>query len=283
MQKLTFITGNAKKAETLAQYFHVEVDHMKLNLPEIQSLNLEEVAIDKAQRAYEIVQSPVLVEDISLTFDAWNGLPGPLIKWFLHSIGNLGMCRMLDVFETREASVGVCYAYHDGTTVHTFSATRRGSIIENPQGDIGFGFDPIFVPEGHTKTWGEMDKEESDTTSIRKPALEKFAKFLQSQVVAKAQQAKVYSNYMDTNNTTNTQARVDIYSTSSCHFCHMAKEWLTEKGIAYNDFNVGVDADKRKEMVEMTGQLGVPVIKIGEDVMIGFNPDKMAQLLGVAA
>ena len=87
---------------------------------------------------------------------------------------------------------------------------------------------------------------------------------------------------MDTNNTNTSAARVDIYSTATCHFCHMAKEWMTEKNISYNDFNVGSDAEKIKEIVEMTGQLGVPVIKIGDDVMIGFNPDKMAQLLGVA-
>ncbi len=90
---------------------------------------------------------------------------------------------------------------------------------------------------------------------------------------------------MDTNNTntnTNSGTKVDIYSTATCHFCHMAKEWMTEKNIPFNDYNVGTDAEKRKEMVEMTGQLGVPVIKIGDDVMIGFNPDKMAQLLGVA-
>ena len=87
---------------------------------------------------------------------------------------------------------------------------------------------------------------------------------------------------MDTNNTNTMGAKVDIYSTNSCHFCHMAKEWLTEKNIPYNDFNVGLDQAKRKEMVEITGQLGVPVIKIGNDVMIGFNPEKMATLLGVA-
>jgi glutaredoxin len=62
----------------------------------------------------------------------------------------------------------------------------------------------------------------------------------------------------------------------------MAKDWLTAKGIAFTDYNVGENMEKRKEMVEMTGQLGVPVIKIGDDVMIGFNQDKMAELLGVA-
>ena len=63
----------------------------------------------------------------------------------------------------------------------------------------------------------------------------------------------------------------------------MAKDWLTAKNIPYMDYNVGENMEKRKEMVEITGQLGVPVIKIGSDVMIGFNPDHMAQLLGVKA
>jgi glutaredoxin-like YruB-family protein len=82
----------------------------------------------------------------------------------------------------------------------------------------------------------------------------------------------------DTNNTSTTK-NVEIYSTESCHFCHLAKDWLTEKNIPFTDYNVGADQEKRKEMVEMTGQLGVPVIKIGDDVMIGFNEEKMAELL----
>jgi glutaredoxin len=62
----------------------------------------------------------------------------------------------------------------------------------------------------------------------------------------------------------------------------MAKDWLTAKNIPYTDYNVAVDMEKRKEMVDITGQLGVPVIKIENDVMVGFNPDQMAKLLGVA-
>lgn len=82
---------------------------------------------------------------------------------------------------------------------------------------------------------------------------------------------------MDTNDT----KKVEIYSTPTCHFCHMAKDWMTEKQISFIDYNVAENLEKRKEMVEMTGQLGVPVIKIGNDVMVGFNPDQMAKLLGV--
>ncbi len=80
--------------------------------------------------------------------------------------------------------------------------------------------------------------------------------------------------------TTDTKT-VEIYSTASCHFCHMAKEWMTANHIPFVDYNVGEDMEKRKEMVEMTGQMGVPVIKIGNDVMVGFNQDQMAKLLGV--
>jgi glutaredoxin len=62
----------------------------------------------------------------------------------------------------------------------------------------------------------------------------------------------------------------------------MAKDWLTSKNIPFSDYNVAEDLNKRKEMVEMTGQLGVPVIKIGEEVMIGFNQAQMAKILEIA-
>ena len=90
---------------------------------------------------------------------------------------------------------------------------------------------------------------------------------------------------MDTNTTqgaTTATKKVEIYSTESCHFCHMAKEWLTYKNIPFVDYNVGQDMERRKEMVEMTGQLGVPVIKIEDNLMIGFNQEQMAKLLEVA-
>lgn len=72
---------------------------------------------------------------------------------------------------------------------------------------------------------------------------------------------------------------VTIYSTPSCHFCHMAKDYFTENNVAFTDHDVAVDLDKRKEMVDLTGQMGVPVIQIGEDVIVGFDEDKVKELL----
>ena len=74
---------------------------------------------------------------------------------------------------------------------------------------------------------------------------------------------------------------VTIYSTPSCHFCHAAKEFFTEHNVSFTDFDVASDVEKRKEMVDMTGQMGVPVIRIGDDVVVGFDEGKVKELLGV--
>ncbi len=74
---------------------------------------------------------------------------------------------------------------------------------------------------------------------------------------------------------------VTIYSTPSCHFCHMAKDFFKEKNIAYTDYNVAADPEKRKELIEKSGQMGVPVILIGDQMVIGFNKPKVVQLLGL--
>lgn len=75
--------------------------------------------------------------------------------------------------------------------------------------------------------------------------------------------------------------KVAIYTTPTCHFCHAAKEFFTENNVAYEEYDVAADQAKRQEMVEMTGQMGVPVIRIGNDVVIGFDEGKVKELLGM--
>ena len=74
---------------------------------------------------------------------------------------------------------------------------------------------------------------------------------------------------------------VTMYTTPTCHFCHMAKEFLKKKGIEYTDYNVAEDADKRTEMIERSGQMGVPVIFVGDEMLIGFDKDKLSTALGL--
>lgn len=74
---------------------------------------------------------------------------------------------------------------------------------------------------------------------------------------------------------------VTIYSTPVCHFCHAAKDFFQENNVAFTDNDVASDAAKRQEMIDLTGQMGVPVIKIGNDIVIGFDEPKLRELLGL--
>ncbi len=75
--------------------------------------------------------------------------------------------------------------------------------------------------------------------------------------------------------------KVTIYSTPTCHFCNMAKDYFKENQVEYDAFDVASDPEKRKEMMEKSGQLGVPVILIGEEVVVGFNKPRLAKLLEI--
>ncbi|HZS42729.1 MAG TPA: glutaredoxin family protein [Candidatus Paceibacterota bacterium] len=74
---------------------------------------------------------------------------------------------------------------------------------------------------------------------------------------------------------------VSIYTTDTCTYCKMAKELFKEHNIKYNEYNVGTDLEKRQEMIDKSGQLGVPVIVIDDEVMVGFDADTLKQTLGV--
>lgn len=77
------------------------------------------------------------------------------------------------------------------------------------------------------------------------------------------------------------QKTVTVYSTPTCAFCHMAKEFFNEKGVEFTEYDVAADEAKRNEMVEKTGQMGVPVIVIGEETIVGFDQARIAELLGL--
>ena len=74
---------------------------------------------------------------------------------------------------------------------------------------------------------------------------------------------------------------VTIYSTPACHFCHAAKDFFNDNNIAFTDIDVATDQEKRQEMIEMTGQMGVPVIRIDDEVVVGFDEAKVKELLEI--
>ncbi len=75
---------------------------------------------------------------------------------------------------------------------------------------------------------------------------------------------------------------VTIYSTPTCHFCQMTKDFLGEKGIAYTNYDVAHDLEKRQEMIQKSGQMGVPVIMVGDELIVGFDKERLQSALGIA-
>ena len=75
--------------------------------------------------------------------------------------------------------------------------------------------------------------------------------------------------------------KVTIYSTPTCHFCSLAKDYFKENNIPFDAFDVASDLERRREMVEKSGQLGVPVILIDGEVIVGFDKPRLAQALSL--
>ncbi|MEA2092572.1 MAG: glutaredoxin family protein [Patescibacteria group bacterium] len=74
---------------------------------------------------------------------------------------------------------------------------------------------------------------------------------------------------------------IRVFSTPTCVYCIILKKWLDEKGVSYDKVDVSQDEEARKEMVQKTGQMGVPVIMIDEEVVVGFDKEKIAKILNI--
>lgn len=174
---LYFVTWNTNKF-TEAKVFFPDVEQLDIDLPEIQSLDSQEIIAWKLQAAaIEFPDRKIIVEDTSLVFDAWNGLPGPLIKWYLASVGDTGIRQMLDSFPNKKASAVCTIGYFDGNKIEFFQWVTTGTIVA-PMVDSDFGRDALFQPDGYDKTFAHMTKEEKNAVSHRGKAMRMLQEFL---------------------------------------------------------------------------------------------------------
>jgi inosine triphosphate pyrophosphatase len=179
------LTGNKNKlreARAILSGFHVE--SKEVEIPEIQEVNEQLIVEEKIRHALQLLGEEVFVEDTSLCYDALNGLPGPLVKWFMKRIGTRGLVDMLAAY-TDKTAYAKCYIGYgmparDGrdAKIYVFEGSVRGQIVE-PEGESKFGFDPIFLPDSWDKTFAQMTEKEKNSISHRRLALERFAEFLQ--------------------------------------------------------------------------------------------------------
>ena len=176
---LHFITGNKSKFdEARAILGDIELEQLDINLPEIQEIDAHAVVKAKLEAALEHHAGPFIVDDVSVRCKALNGLPGPLIKWFLKSFSLEELYGLVEKMGNTDTEVSLLIGYaRNRKDIHFFEGIVRGNLVM-PRGE-SFGWDPIFLPEGFDKTYGEMSYEEKNKMSHRRLALDKLKEFLE--------------------------------------------------------------------------------------------------------
>lgn len=170
LQEIFFVTGNRFKLAEVEAVLG-KMRHVDLDLPEVQELDSRKVVIAKAQAALQQGYSPVLIEDTSLLLHGMNGLPGPLVKWFLKALGGEGVYQLGANRNNCDAEVRTIFGLALGPQTLIYGeGVVQGKVV--PPRGRGFGWDSIFQPEGSDKTMGEMTPEEKSSFSMRVLALQ---------------------------------------------------------------------------------------------------------------
>lgn len=177
---LAFVTGNPDKLAEARRIWTAgdaggrgpSFEAVALELPEIQSLDLLEVLRAKGAEAFRRLRRPLVVEETGLEIEAFNGFPGPLVKWLLAALGPEGMARAALTVAEREGKTGAAVArcmtlYLDGDREIVGEGVERGTLVLPPRGGQGFGWDPVFLPEGGSRTYGELPPAEKDRLGHR--------------------------------------------------------------------------------------------------------------------
>jgi XTP/dITP diphosphohydrolase len=180
MHNLIFVTGNKEKIKEATSILPFPFSSHALELDEVQSLDAKYIVRKKAESAFELLQKPLFVDDAGLYMEAWKGFPGPLVKFIQTTGGPELMLSMLAAEKDRRASFKATIGYHDGTLVRFFHGEVLGTIPTTVQGDDGWGFDPIFIPDGYDKTFAELGADIKNALSHRRRALEAFKKYLET-------------------------------------------------------------------------------------------------------
>ena len=172
---INFVSGNKNKLRELSDIFNenfkdIEIKQLDIDLPELQGLPEDivkgklKLALEKAKK----LEGPVLVEDTSLCFNGYGGLPGAYIKYFLKAIKNEGLYKMACAFKDHTAYAQSIYGLQKNSKSepHLFIGKTDGEIVP-PRGDNNFGWDPCFQPKGYKQTYAEMAEEQKNKISHR--------------------------------------------------------------------------------------------------------------------
>jgi len=181
-KELFFATSNEAKfreISEIASTYGLKVKLARLRTVEIQHESLVEIARYSLRQALRRVRAPVFVEDAGLFIEALNGFPGPYSSHAYKTLGVRGILKLLEGVEDRRAYFLSAIAFGGpGFRVKVFTGKISGVIALEARGESGFGFDPIFKPEGCSQTFAEMGVEGKNKYSHRAKAFRSLAEWL---------------------------------------------------------------------------------------------------------
>lgn len=176
MRTVTFASTNQNKyreVQSILSSYGITVDFAQVNLVEVQSDSLEEIAREKAKSAFAQIGRPVIIEDDGLFIDALKGFPGQYSSFVYKTIGNEGVLKLLAGQAGRTASFRSLIAFYDGKSL-SISEGRVDGRISDKIMEGGWGYDPIFIPAETDLTFAQL-RDKKNEYSHRRKALEKFA------------------------------------------------------------------------------------------------------------
>ena len=180
--EIKIVSGNYNKfleIKKLLEKYNIEAVWIEYEPQEIQSEYIEEVAVNKAIKSLEIIAPPLLVEDSALCIKALKGFPGPFSSYIFKKIGNDGILKLMLDIEDREAEfISVIALCINVRIIKIFTGKVKGLISKEKRGRFGFGYDPIFIPNGYNKTLAEMSIEDKNLISHRGKAVMKLVNYL---------------------------------------------------------------------------------------------------------
>jgi len=181
---IKFVTSNEHKYNELKKIFlehQIEIKWVHMKYEEIQEDTTDEISLDSCKKLQSLIDGTFFMEDTGLYIDALNGFPGPYSSYVSSTIGNRGILSLLDA--ERSAHFQTVISLSHNMEVFQFSASVHGSISTDERGKGGFGFDPIFIPDGEEMTLAEMGNERKNLISHRKKAAEKLIHFIKERNV----------------------------------------------------------------------------------------------------
>ena len=180
MDPLYFVSTNHNKyleIESILQKYRISVVFSKLVLTEIQSDSIEEIAIEKSKYAFAEMSRPVIVEDDGLFICQLNGFPGQYSSYVYKTIGNDGILKLMKNSKQRFAVFKSSLAFSDDMNHYGFTGEAEGRIAFGIT-EGGWGYDPIFIPNGSDLTFGQLQILNRKTEfSHRAKALNRFAQW----------------------------------------------------------------------------------------------------------